>query len=673
MKLKLKLGLGYIVMGALILVCGLVGYISTNKLAGVTHFLVTDARNTIEGALNTSQIAQEQIHWIDELLAGGNAAEIKSKLAALDDEITNNFERINNSGLLPSEVLNRYQSSQTEFSDGQRPLIRDNLLYTNTYQALSDNAENLKDTLLALGELANRRLVEKETNWDAGSEDTNSQQSEEWFAAGAATEARLALFAQLYYYQKIYSRIDISQSKQNLTNSGSDLDIYIEDISTMDIAAEALETGPLSGQSFKDALLAMAKTHKETLKSALKLSEKLYQSKVAYTNAADKLLMEVKNIESISNELISSEIKLIGGVISSAYYAIVITIIVGAVAGIISFVLSMKGIIHPINNVTQKMHDIAQGDGDLTLTLDASGKDEIADLSREFNSFVQQIRSLINQINQAVQQLGHASGNLSAKSQQTENDMNTQTNETSNATSAMNRMAEQCDVVRQAAHQAENTMMEMDQTLSSSQTVISSTLDSITGFASDVQSASDVINQLQEDSQQIGQVLDVIQGIAEQTNLLALNAAIEAARAGEQGRGFAVVADEVRTLASRTQDSTTEIQSIIERLQHGSDRASDAMKLSRDQAQSTVDQAGNASHSLSSITMNVSGINDVIRDIAASSSEQVQQSENMKVHLDNINNITMQTCTSTSSMSDITRELNELAENLRHLVGNFKT
>ena len=191
-------------------------------------------------------------------------------------------------------------------------------------------------------------------------------------------------------------------------------------------------------------------------------------------------------------------------------------------------------------------------------------------------------------------------------------------------------------------------------------------------LASEVDEASRVINKLHQDSASIGGILDVIRGIAEQTNLLALNAAIEAARAGEQGRGFAVVADEVRSLASKTQESTQEIQSMIESLQAGAEEAVNAMSKGKHQAVSCVEQSDLANEALNSITLAVSQAHDVSEEISNAANEQQQVAQEISERLESIVAIAEQTAEGANQTSISSAEVAKLAEELRQSVEQFK-
>ena len=202
--------------------------------------------------------------------------------------------------------------------------------------------------------------------------------------------------------------------------------------------------------------------------------------------------------------------------------------------------------------------------------------------------------------------------------------------------------------------------------------VVKETINTIHQLAEIVTKSSDVINSLHHDSSAVGTVLDVIRGIADQTNLLALNAAIEAARAGEQGRGFAVVADEVRTLASKTQESTSEIQEMIERLQSGTQEAVKVMKTSTQEAQSSVNETAKAGESLIKITEAVSIINDMSSHIASAADEQSSVSREMHENVLSISHAADQTAQGASENLSASQEMATLAENLQHLVGRFQ-
>jgi len=347
-------------------------------------------------------------------------------------------------------------------------------------------------------------------------------------------------------------------------------------------------------------------------------------------------------------------------------------LVVGLIFGISNTLLSIYLIAKPLNDTVAAMNDIAEGDGDLTSRLTICGRDEIADLGREFNGFVEKIQTTIREVAGSTAQLATSAEEMSMVSAETRDGAGRQQSETDLVATAMNEMtatvqevAKNADAAATAAQQADNQAKEGRET-------VDETIKSIDSLASEVEKASNVINQVEHDSEKIGSVLQVIQGIAEQTNLLALNAAIEAARAGEQGRGFAVVADEVRTLASRTQESTQEIQAMIESLQSGAQSAVAVMESGRIKASETVDKASAAGVALQSITESVGEINHMNNQIAEAARQQGEVAEEINQNIVNITDVATQTANGADQLSTASSELANLSANLQVLVGHFK-
>jgi methyl-accepting chemotaxis protein len=359
--------------------------------------------------------------------------------------------------------------------------------------------------------------------------------------------------------------------------------------------------------------------------------------------------------------------------VDAAQGVVLVLVAVGVILGSIMAIGVSWSILAPLNQAIDAMRDIAEGEGDLTRKLNERGGTELSALARYFNSFVDKIRETVSRTAEAVNHLDQVTGRLAEITDQTVQGADRQYAETERAATAMTEMAstsvEVADNARLAADGANNA----DHSAQEGQTVVAQTMDSIEQLANEVSRAADVIGSLQQDSLQIGGILDVIRGIAEQTNLLALNAAIEAARAGEQGRGFAVVADEVRTLASRTQDSTMEIQSMIERLQKSSEEAVEVMNTGRGLAEQTVEQAGQTSNSLGTITNAVNSISEMNASISTAAEEQSKVAEEINQNIVTISDISQQTATGSNEIAQATEEMTQLAQTLKGLVGAFRT
>ena len=334
------------------------------------------------------------------------------------------------------------------------------------------------------------------------------------------------------------------------------------------------------------------------------------------------------------------------------------------------FVGFYKGIMASIDDIIGFVAKVAGGDFTAQLKLDS--KDEIKIIADDLIIMVQKIKLLVSQVVQNTDMVASSADESSVTANKTLQGINIQNNEIDQVATAMNEMSATVHEVAQNAASTSEATQKADEQTNNGRKVVNNAIQSINRVSTEMQKVSDVIDVLETDSGNIGTVLEVIKSIAEQTNLLALNAAIEAARAGEQGRGFAVVADEVRTLASRTQASTAEIHEIIEKIQQGANNAVEVMQTSSKQTQVAVDQAAEAGKALEAITSAVDNIAQMNFQIASAAEEQSQVAEEINRNIVNVSNITADTVEGANQTASNSDSLKEVAAKLQSIVSEFK-
>ena len=331
-----------------------------------------------------------------------------------------------------------------------------------------------------------------------------------------------------------------------------------------------------------------------------------------------------------------------------------------------------KTITGNLTRVVKSLRDIAEEDGDLTIRIQTNVQDEVGDLVKYFNRFMEKLQRVVKDIVDTTLPLSDLAQNLNQLTDTTNQNISQQQGAAVHAKQAVDNMNHSVIAVAESAAEAARAADEASSASNNGQQVVNSTVTNIQALAQNVEETAEVIRKLENDSNQVGVVLDVIKGIAEQTNLLALNAAIEAARAGEQGRGFAVVADEVRTLASRTQQSTEQIQQTIERLQTAAHQAVSVMSSGTSQAEGSVVEANKAGDSLVVIAETINRISAMNGQIASSTDDQQAVARQIVGFVDEIYARTDETSQNSDRLASASTELAGLAKNLENIARQFR-
>lgn len=330
-------------------------------------------------------------------------------------------------------------------------------------------------------------------------------------------------------------------------------------------------------------------------------------------------------------------------------------------------------VVDPLTALGLRLQDIAQGEGDLTARLEAEGKTEFAWVAHSFNQFMKKLRHLVLTVKDSNQELAREAGHLDQLAGAAEEVAASQRSELAHVAATMQQMTVAVQEIARSTTKAADASQATDAEVKAGQAVVQRAIGKIDRLVLEVDEAAQVLRELESDSDSIGEVLKIIGDIADQTNLLALNAAIEAARAGEQGRGFAVVAEEVRTLASRTQESTAEIQQTIERLRNRARQAVQVISQSKEQAHASMAEAHTVNTVLANINRMIDEVKEMNAHIASAVEEQSMVSEEINQNVVRVNDGVDAACSKIEETRQAIVHLREQAGRLAEIVGQFRT
>lgn len=660
---------GFAIISILLIIISTISLSNLNTISESTQQQNTLAIPTLKASnklalelSKMSNLALKGYYQADLGLLAGNLREYKNiedlfteQLSALKQIVASEQDLLTNLTQV-DQLYSSFNNANLGLFNNHKVSIEQKQLLTDKIDILEEKAD---DTVMLLLDLADHELADSKLQRAI----SLSEQLENQFNS---------IVSSAFEYRDIIdestTQLIESELSRSLDEAKGSVDNIIAELNTHDIEdiSEEITT------AFADIQNLLSKydgilSHKAKQLRANQQATSMLTKEEKVAKQVNKVL---DNQIELANRTTIEASQLVEDSVSSGSTQTTIIMLISIAVALIIARITLIGITRPLARVNEMLNIVSSGD--LSMKLDETGNDEFAQLSRNCNLLIDSLRNLIEGIVNRSAQLAAAAEQTSAVTAQSTTAIEEQRNQLEQAASATTEMSSTAQSVLASANDALGEIKHADDEAERVKVISSRNRKTIELLANEVDAAAQVINQLQQDSASIGSILDVIRSIADQTNLLALNAAIEAARAGEQGRGFAVVADEVRTLASRTQTSTSEIQTMIEALQTGAGKAVTVMDAGKSKASDCVNQSEEADKALEVITHAVHEAFDRSSQIATAAEEQSVVAHEISENLESIVTIAEQTSAGSQQTAISSSEVARLAEELQQSVQEFK-
>ncbi|HGS4439863.1 TPA: methyl-accepting chemotaxis protein [Vibrio cholerae] len=622
MRVKTKILVTFSVVGILVTALGIWTIKTMYSSSSGLSYIVGPAWDTADGAMETTIQIEAQMLAVNRLILGEDSQRVEQILNTAITEVDTSSSRMIEAGLLSaaqtqqfSQFNSQYQQSRNALITSYKNYIETKKSYDKATQALVDFGEKLE----TLGDSAVEEL-EREPNRNIT---WQSDVMERWQAADGGMESNIGLLWKLYYTQRLLDGQDdatqikaIEQAIEFQKQANSEM------FSTGRFTISAGEEW--KNASYEEVFSQLNSQHEQAMMAVIESYRNYRQIYQEYTVTSLALLDFIAELEELADSKVEQQAVLIldgqAWAISSFKVLIIIALLVLLLLGWIL----VNQILSPIQRLQERVTDISEGNGDLTLRVNITTQDEFGELGKSFDKFIEKIQNLIADITQSTNLAKTAAVDLSATFKVTAEAVNKQTfevNTISNATTEMTAISSQ---VISGAREISQSVLNIDKNAQSTLSNVRQAAQSVNELVAEVTQGTETINSLKNHVTSIEPVLADINGIAEQTNLLALNAAIEAARAGEQGRGFAVVADEVRSLATRTQGSTNTIQQSITQLRSSADESVRVINNSMLKGTQTTEITSQAEESLHQVAIEISRLTQMNQQTSDAITHQEQ-------------------------------------------------
>lgn len=663
LSVGLKIGGGFFLVTLMLLIAGGIGFNGALKLGGAVDYFANNAWSSGGGASALTSSVQKQATVMGEVASGVTpiTSTENSVLQEANEEARTAITILAEAGIVSEEQIDGLDVLYSEYQTAQQTLIAHHTAYAKARESAFQEFANFEEFMKVLEFYSNN--VYRLPNVDQG---------DKFDLITAYFKTKLALQTRFYYMQRFLSGDERKLMLDELESVAEDLADESEELADLELTDVKMRSGKFTGKTYADYLTKSIELHQSSFESLVKAYDQFKNTQKVYDSVKTKTLQQVDEFVAQVGELVAVEAENSQSTTQGVYTATIVSIILGVIIAVGATMFCIVTVVKPIIAAGIRMRDISSGDGDLTLTLPVNGNDEIAYMGKNFNKFVSKIRDIIVATVDISDHLQKSAIQLRDLSNSTTKAASEQQSGSQQIATALYEMTTSFQEVAQNAANAEETTNLANTSVKRSQEAVISNRDSITELSQEIESAKDVISALASESQSVAGILNVIKGIAEQTNLLALNAAIEAARAGEQGRGFAVVADEVRTLAQKTQHSTSEIEDVIEGLQGKSSEAVAVIQKSSQRASSSVGFAEEVTEQLQTVSKAVEDVFQMNTQIATASEEQASVAEDINRNVTHISDVSEQTASDAHAALEASDEVHKLVGELSGLVHQFK-